>query len=220
MRHLTLIRHAVTDWNLEGRVQGRCDIPLSAAGEAQAVALQGRFAGEAVLLYSSPLSRAQKTAVLAFPGHTPILDPRLSELDYGTFEGRTLAEREGLPEWHAWRRDPYHQAPPGGESYRELCRRVAAWFGGLPDAPHVVAVTHSGTIQGLIAHLLGLTALPWRRRFYLGQTSVTRFVLDGPEPLLERLNDLSHLRPDLRATRPAPPAARRAAEPKLEVREP
>lgn len=220
MRTLTLIRHAVTDWNLEGRVQGRCDVPLAAAGEAQALALRDRFAGENVLLYTSPLSRARTTAALAFPAHTPVVDPRLSELDYGVFEGLTLAERQRLPEWRAWRLEPFYHAPPGGESYFDLTRRVADWFGGLPDAPHVVAVTHSGTIQALLAHLLELPPTPWRKRFYLGQTGVTRLMLGGPEVMLERLNDLAHLSPDLRPAHPAPPAARYAAEPEREVREP
>lgn len=220
MRYLSLVRHAVTDWNLEGRVQGGCDIPLSAAGEAQARALRDRFAGETVLLYTSPLSRARTTAALAFPDHTPITDPRLSELNYGVFEGRTLAERQALPEWHAWRLEPFHHAPAGGESYAELTRRVADWFASLPDVPHVVAVTHSGTIQALLTHLLGLPTTPWHKRFYLGQTSVTRLVLDGPHPLLERLNDLAHLSPDLHPAPPAPPAARYAAEPEQEIREP
>lgn len=220
MRTLTLIRHAVTDYNLGGRVQGRLDIPLSATGEAQAAALRDRFAGENVLVYTSPLSRARRTAALAFPGHAPVVDPRLSELDYGVFEGRTLAERQALPEWRAWRLEPYFHAPPGGESYAELTRRVADWFAGLPDAPHVVAVTHSGTIQALLAHLLALPPTPWRKRFYLGQTSVTRLLLTGPDALLERLNDLAHLSPDLLPVHPAPPAARHAAEPEREAREP
>ncbi len=204
-------------------MQGSRDVPLSAAGEAQALALRHRFAGEHVLLYSSPLSRARTTAALAFPEHTPILDSRLSELDYGVFEGLTLAERQALPEWHAWRLEPFHHAPLGGESYFKLTRRVTDWFAGLPDAPHVVAVTHSGTIQALLTHLLVLPPTPWRKRFYLGQTGVTRLVLDGPDALLERLNDLAHLsslEPGLRPAYPVPPVARRAAEPEREVREP
>ena len=223
MRTLSLVRHAVTAWNLEGRVQGSRDVPLSAAGERQALALRDRFAGERVLLYTSPLSRARSTAALAFPDHTPVLDPRLSELDYGVFEGLTLTERQALPEWHAWRLEPFYHAPPGGESYRELTRRVTDWFVSLPDAPHVVAVTHSGTIQALLTYLLDLPPTPWRKRFYLGQTGVTRLVLSGPDALLERLNDLAHLdrlAPDLRPAYPAPPAARHAAEPEREVREP
>lgn len=204
-------------------MQGSRDVPLSAAGERQALALRDRFAGERVLLYTSPLSRARSTAALAFPEHAPILDPRLSELDYGVFEGLTLTERQALPEWHAWRLEPFYHAPPGGESYRELTRRVADWFVNLPDAPHVVAVTHSGTVQALLTRLLDLPPTPWRKRFYLGQTSVTRLVLDGPDALLERLNDLAHLStlaPDLRPAYPAPPAARHAAEPERDVREP
>jgi broad specificity phosphatase PhoE len=45
-----------------------------------------------------------------------------------------------------------------------------AWLESLPDAPHVVAVTHSGTIQMLLTHALGLETPRWRKRF----SSVTR----------------------------------------------
>ena len=42
---LLVIRHGETVWNVEGRVQGYMDSPLTTAGEAQAAALGRRFAG-------------------------------------------------------------------------------------------------------------------------------------------------------------------------------
>ncbi len=195
---LTLIRHAVTSWNTAGRVQGQSDVPLSALGEAQARALCGRFSGEDVRLYASPLGRARTTAALAFPEQAPIVDPRLSELNFGIFEGLTLAERRELPAWHDWTREPFSTPAPGGESYGELQRRAAAWLESmlesLPDAPHIVAVTHSGTIQMLVAHVLQMETKSWRKRIYLEHTSVTRFVWDGSQLILERLNDTRHLK--------------------------
>ncbi len=210
MLRLSLVRHAVTLWNTEGRVQGQSDVPLSALGEAQAGALRARFAGEEVALYSSPLSRARTTAALAFPGQTSSIDARLSELNFGSFEGLTLSERQVLPEWHAWTRDPFLDAAPGGESYGELYRRAQAWLGSLPNtasktvpnASHVVAVTHSGTIQTLVAYLLQMETKGWRKRIYLEHTGVTSFVWNGSELLLERLNDTQHLTPELRTLRP------------------
>lgn len=186
-------------------MQGQSDVPLSALGERQAEALRARFYGEEVLLYSSPLSRARTTAALAFPGQTPILDPRLSELNFGVFEGLTLAERHQLTAWHDWTLEPFYNPAPQGESYGELQHRAVAWLGNLPDTPHIVAVTHSGTIQTLLAHILQMETRGWRKRVYLGHTSVTSFVGSGPQTLLERLNDTQHLNPELQTVPPAPP---------------
>lgn len=195
MRYLSLVRHAVTAWNSGGRVQGHSDVPLSAEGEAQARALGRRFAGAGgeVLLYTSPLERAKRTAALALPGHEAVQDSRLKELNFGVFEGRTLPERLALPEWTAWNTDPFATPAPGGESYEQLRSRVVAWLEHLPDAPHIVAVTHSGTIQMLLSHALKIDAPRWRKRFQLTHTGVTRLALEGADIFIERVNDTRHL---------------------------
>ncbi len=193
MRYLSLVRHAVTPWNSGGRVQGHSDVPLSAEGEAQALALRHRFARDEVLLYTSPLERAKKTAALAFPDRAAVQDARLKELNFGVFEGRTLHERSSLPEWATWNTDPFLTPAPGGESYRELRGRVVAWLESLPDAPHIVAVTHSGTIQMLLSHALRIDTPRWRKRFQLAHTGVTGLVLEGADIFIERVNDTRHL---------------------------
>ena len=217
---LTLVRHAVTSWNTAGRVQGQSDVPLSSLGEAQARALRERFAGDDLLLYSSPLNRARTTAALAFPGHTPTLDARLSELNFGRFEGLTLSERLALPEWREWTREPFATPTPGGESYGELYRRAGAWLeqslanlNSHPDT-HLVAVTHSGTAQTLVARILEMDTENWRKRVHLEHTSVTSFVLGSSGLMLERLNDTAHLSPELQTV---PVAPTRVAEPPEEV---
>src|SRR5690606_20024606 len=90
VRRLTLIRHAMTDWNLSGRFQGVADIPLNDQGRRQARRL-ARYVegleGDAEV-WSSPLIRAVQTAELAFPGRELQLDARLRELNFGDFEGK------------------------------------------------------------------------------------------------------------------------------------
>lgn len=198
MRRLTLIRHGLTAWNVEGRFQGQSDVPLSDEGRAQARALAGYVAAvqgvDAVV--ASPLVRARETAAIAFPDHPAAVDPRLQELHFGLFEGRTLAENEADPAWPVWIADPYGRVAPGGESYEQLRARAVAWLADARAAhpgAHVVAVTHSGTIQMLLADLLGVERPRWRKRVYLRHTSVSHVLFRGDDAVVERVNDTRHL---------------------------
>jgi len=97
---LGLIRHGMTDWNMEGRIQGHSDIPLNEAGIWQAKQLARRLADEGVrweAIYSSDLKRASDTARYirdALQLDEVRLDPRLRERGFGLAEGLTAKERE------------------------------------------------------------------------------------------------------------------------------
>jgi broad specificity phosphatase PhoE len=161
------IRHGLTDWNLEQRLQGRHDVPLNAAGCAQAACcaeiLQALFrrdhrAPESVDYVSSPLVRARKTMeiVRATLGLEPVgytVEGQLAEIAFGEWEGLTysevvardkhvIAERES---------DKWGFMPPGGESYAQVAVRIRRWYESL-DRDTVVAA-HGGTTRALIAHL-------------------------------------------------------------------
>ncbi len=195
MRRLTLIRHALTQWNVDGRFQGHSDLALSPEGERQARHLARYVRGlEAdAMVCASPLRRARQTAELAFPGRDVHLDARLMELDFGEFEGSTQAQNAGHPRWAWWFEDPFERAAPGGESYRQLRDRAVDWMHGVSGAEHVVAVTHSGTIQMLLADVLGVERPRWRKRIYLRHTGVSRVLFRDGEILIERVNDTCHL---------------------------
>ncbi len=195
MQRLTLIRHALTEWNVSGRVQGQTDVPLSDDGRAQARQLARYVRGleERAEVFSSPLARARETAEIAFAGRDIRLDARLSELDFGAFEGLSQHECEAHPEWAWWLADPYERSAPGGESYRQLRARAAAWLEDMGDVDHVVAVSHSGTIKMLLADVLGVERPLWRKRIYLRHTGVSRVLFRGAEAVVERVNDTRHL---------------------------
>jgi broad specificity phosphatase PhoE len=198
MRRLTLIRHALTDWNASGRFQGHSDVPLSSAGREQAERLREYAATfrDLDLVVTSPLARAVETAAIAFPGVRVRQDERLRELHFGRFEGRTLEENRASPEWGTWVDDPFDRAPPGGESYRELRTRVVDWYDeslARHRDLHVVAVTHSGTLQMLLSHLIGVERPRWRKRLYLRHTGVSHVLYRDGEAIIERLNDTRHL---------------------------
>lgn len=190
----------MTDWNLSGRFQGVADIPLNEQGRRQARRLARYVEGleDDAEVYSSPLIRSVQTAKLAFPGRVLRLDPRLRELNFGAFEGKTQTENETDPAWATWMVDPFELAPPGGESYSQLRERAGAWMREVATvgAAHVVAVTHSGTIQMLLAEVLGVEKVRWRKRIYLRHASISRVLFRGNEIVVERVNDTRHLTPE------------------------
>ena len=200
MRQLLLIRHGLTEWNTSGKLQGHSDIELSDEGRAQAEALRGRLGAlergglRIDRVVSSPLKRAYQTARIALPGRDIRHDERLKELNFGAFEGHTLAHNRETPAWGVWYRDPFKQRAPEGESYEDLRLRVVDWLENLPDE-HVVAFTHSGTIQMLISHILGVEHPRWRKRISLRHTGLTRVLCRDGETVLERVNDARHLEP-------------------------
>lgn len=190
----------MTDWNLSGRFQGVADIPINEQGRRQARRLARYVEGleDEAEVYSSPLIRSLQTAELAFPGRELRLDARLRELNFGTFEGKTQSENENDPAWAAWMVDPFELAPPGGESYSQLRDRAGAWMREAVtiEAEHVVAVTHSGTIQMMLSDVLGVEKVRWRKRFYLRHASISRVLFRGDEIVVERVNDTRHLTPE------------------------
>ena len=92
-----IVRHAQTSWNLEGRIQGHIDIPLSEVGLRQTDALRDRLAGWDIhAAYASDLKRTMETARSILQGRSisPSPTPELREFSYGRWEGMTHAEVE------------------------------------------------------------------------------------------------------------------------------
>jgi len=96
---IVLARHGETEWSASGKHTSTTDLPLTGHGQAAARALGQRLAGRTfALVLASPLQRAVETARLA--GFDPEIEPDLTELAYGPYEGRTTAEiREERPGW-------------------------------------------------------------------------------------------------------------------------
>ena len=167
---LVLWRHGRTEWNAAGRFQGQLDPPLDEVGRRQARRAAPHLAAplpEGTLVVSSDLGRAAETAVaLTDVLGVPLrLDPRLREVDMGSWEGLTrqeVAERhpEQYADWLAGR--PI--TGRGGEDSADVPARALAALRDLPEAPAAVVVTHGGTSARLIEALLGLG--PEHRRVF------------------------------------------------------
>jgi len=145
-----IVRHGETDWNAERRLQGQIDIPLNAAGRAQAAATAAGLAGQHFnAIYSSDLARTWQTAqpIAAALGLSPIAAPALRERHYGRMQGLTGAEAQARhPALYAIyaARDPDHDLN-GGESLVVFAARVTVALRGL-------AAAHAGQTLLLVAH--------------------------------------------------------------------
>jgi broad specificity phosphatase PhoE len=163
---LYLLRHGECRHNLEGRVAGQSDSPLTARGREQ-----GRRAGTLLAeieprladfqFFSSPLHRAAATMELVrdaagLPPCDYVADRRLSELDCGDNTFRVWSEVKSEMEADPAFVDRWNWRQPNGESLAELHARVATFLHSLEH--DVVIVSHAGTIRMIRAHYLGLPA--------------------------------------------------------------
>jgi probable phosphoglycerate mutase len=165
-RRLYVARHGETDWNVDGRWQGRTDVPLNDRGRAQARELAERLRAEKIAsVVSSDLSRARETAEIvagALGARFAYADERWNERAFGIFEGLTREEcAERHPdEWRVWSADP-RVAPSGAETYEALASRVVAAIDRALDldAPALI-VTHGGSLRALLRTVNGAVSEP------------------------------------------------------------
>ena len=167
---LWLIRHGETEWSRARRHTGRTDLPLSAAGEAEARALGRHLRGlEAELVLSSPLTRARATAELAGFGDRLELSDALLEFDYGEYEGLTTAQiRAARPGW-----DLFRDGCPGGETVEAAAARARKLLDTLTDAEgRVLLFSHGHQLRILTTCYLGLSP-DAARHLFLGTASLS-----------------------------------------------
>jgi probable phosphoglycerate mutase len=173
-RPFYFLRHGQTDWNLEGRYQGHCDVALNATGIAQAEAAAECLAQIPIdRLVASPLVRAKTTAsMVAARLKRPIhWEVGLVERNFGSFNGeiiRDVKARHGLRPDQSSR----HILPTDADPFEEIFQRIppviARWITAHPDEL-LLFVAHSGVFDALHQHLLGprsgeeaLHAVPYR----------------------------------------------------------
>jgi probable phosphoglycerate mutase len=156
MTPFALMRHAPTRWNQAGLMQGHVDPPLSERGRA--AANHWRLPDELVAFrwLASPLRRALETADCLTLEAT--VEPALIEMNWGTWEGCTLAELRAV--------DPAAMAaneargldfmPPGGESPRQVQGRLRPLLARLAaEELPTAAITHKGVLRALLALATG-----------------------------------------------------------------
>ncbi len=165
MTTLLLLRHAESEWNHAGRMQGWAPVGLTDRGHEQA-----RRAGEHIAeeydvdgVVASDLLRTESTAEYAAPdGVEPAFQSVWRERDVGVYQGLAYTDVEdrfpefGLGETAAQAAD---RVPDSGESLVKLRERVlAAWDAICRDGSSeetVLVVTHGGPMRLVLGHVRG-----------------------------------------------------------------
>ncbi len=166
MKHVVLIRHGESQWNLENRFTGWVDVPLSPKGEQEA-----REAGEKLRAFrfdqafTSVLTRAIRTLeivldVIGQPGLPVEQNQALNERMYGELQGLNkteTAEKYGEAQVKLWRRS-YDVRPPGGESLQDTADRVLPYYRDrvwprLAKGETLLIAAHGNSLRALVMHL-------------------------------------------------------------------
>jgi len=154
------LRHGATNWNREGRFQGRTDNPLSDVGIAQAFAAARRLRQLPIdQIVTSPLIRASKTAeIVAAATTAPIAtDDGIIELDFGALEGHVITETMRAHNLKTIQ-DLVAILPPQTEPWPSIAKRalgcVDKWLTARPQAT-ILFVTHDGVMQAMSEALTG-----------------------------------------------------------------
>ena len=164
---LHLIRHGLTQGNLDGRYIGSgTDLPLCEEGRAQLAQLKARFAYPAAeVVFTSPLLRATQTAELLYPGVRTLPLQDLREMAFGVFENRPITELAADPAFAAWMDPASQTVPEGAESREAFARRTDGMLMKLFEymlrthTQEAACVTHGGVILNMMARHV----LPQRR---------------------------------------------------------
>jgi len=185
-----IVRHGETAWTVTGQHTGRTDIPLTARGDEQALAIGARLREMRFSdVFTSPLQRARRTCELAGFGAIATDDRALLEWDYGTYEGRRTADiRAERPMWNL-----FEDGCPDGESTADVAARADRLIDGIRRyAGNVLLFGHRDMFRVMAARWLQLAAREGRR-FYLDPGSLSLLGYDHAtnEPVIRLWNDTS-----------------------------
>jgi probable phosphoglycerate mutase len=164
---ICLVRHGQTAWSLSGRHTGRTDIPLTEKGEDEAREVGMRLAGKTFAqVWTSPSSRARRTAEIAGFASVATVDPDLAEWDYGDYEGLLSSEIHAKnPTW-----DIFRDGVPHGETLADVGARADRVVARLRAVNNEVLIFSSGHfLRALAARWVGLDAAGGR--FFLLSTA-------------------------------------------------
>jgi probable phosphoglycerate mutase len=159
---LYLVRHGITDWNAQRKMQGHTNIPLNELGRSQAQSLQKFFINNPIeKVFSSDLDRAFQTAKISSQFEDILQLKGLREVLLGDIEGKTEPEvvaQYGQEAWDHWVSVAPHAnfAFPNGETHQESVIRFKTHLLDIiktHEFKKAAVYTHGLMIRRLAHHL-------------------------------------------------------------------
>jgi broad specificity phosphatase PhoE len=200
MARLLLVRHGLTDHNVDRRVAGYTNVCLNEEGFRQAEKLNKHLADEKIdAVYSSDLQRAVDTAKGIVSGRDIeiVTCYELREMNFGEAEEMTFVElNEKYPDLaRSVMNVDTGVSFPGGESFADFVKRVRVFLKTLEkfNEDHtVLIVSHGATLKVIVCELLGIDPNHW---YQMGIDNASLSVVNTypHRTILNSLNDTSHL---------------------------
>lgn len=155
---LKIIRHGITQGNLDGKYIGVTDIPLCSEGAGELYKkMEENDYSSVQRVFVSPLMRCRETAAILYPSAVITEIPELIEMNFGDFENKKAADIMNTREYKKFLKGGLDNPPPNGESMREVVERcvyamekiVSSMIGeGLTNC---AIITHGGIIMNLLS---------------------------------------------------------------------
>lgn len=192
-----LTRHGQTEWNLEKRLQGHGNSPLTEFGINRAKELSKRMKDIKIdKIYTSPIERAYRTAcIVRGDKDTEIkIHEGLKEMNFGDYEGRTTEDvMKENPDWDisAIMRGNLEMRAPNGETLGEVRKRVNSSMKDIleeNEGKSILIVGHGITLKAILAFFNDEEA----NNEVMGQATLTKVIVDNDNFKIEFKNDGSH----------------------------
>lgn len=178
-KKLILIRHGQTEFNIQHRLQGWCDSPLTETGKEQMKAAGRALADLGVhpeVIWSSDLGRAEQSAALVAPEAKNLVLPDLREYSFGDYDGQSGLQ---VPDWDEL---PRHGAETLQEAQQRLAQALGTVLASTEPGGTAVVITH-GIASSLI---LALSEHEEEPEWFLNGC-LLEYSWDGKDLRLERI---------------------------------
>ncbi|WP_039657457.1 histidine phosphatase family protein [Clostridium tyrobutyricum] len=196
-----LIRHGQTEWNLEGRMQGHKDSPLTKVGVTQAEKLHHRLINEKIqLIYSSESKRAFDTAKI-IQGNRDIpfyTSKELNEINMGEWEGMKQIDiiKKYHKAWNNFWNEPAKYTSIGeGESYEKLKNRVIPALENIINSNQgksIMIVTHRITLKVIMSYFKNQDINVISNNLDINPASLSKINICNGVPKILLYGDTSH----------------------------